>query len=132
MANEYGPSIIVGIEANADLSAAANQYKFVKLTSAKVALCAAATDIPIGVLQNKPKAGETADVLALGVSKVRSDANLVAQDLIGTAADGEADAKVPGTDTTEYVVGMVLIDTSAAAGDYTTAYINCLNPHRAA
>jgi hypothetical protein len=132
MAVEYGDANIVVIEAGADLSAAANLYKFVKFSSGKIDVCSSATDIPVGVLQNRPSLGMGAEVLVFGISKVRSDANLAQGDLIGTAADGEALALVAGTDTTKYVVGRVLFDTSGAAGDYTAAFINCLSPHRAA
>lgn len=125
------PVLTHSFTASADLSA--KKYYFVKLhtTVDQVAVCAAATDKPIGVLQNNPTSGQTAEVMMLGISKVNSDAALSIGDLIGTAADGQADAKTPGTDTTEYVVGIVLVASAAAAG-YATAAINCLNPHRGA
>ncbi len=85
----------------------------------------------IGVLQNKPTSGQAATILCVGTSKVSSDAALNEGDLIGTAADGQADAKVPGTDTTNYVVGQ-MITATGAAGVIGTAAINCANPHRAA
>ena len=114
----------------ADLSG--KQFYFVKLSSAgTVTVCAAATDVPIGVLQNKPTSGQAAEVMMLGISKVSSDAALSRGNLIGTSGDGQADAKTPGTDTTEYVVGQV-IEASTAAGGLATAAINCLNPVRAA
>lgn len=129
MAWEQGPAIIISVAAAADLST--HQYKFVEWSSGKAALCNAATDIPMGVLQNKPDAADKpAEVLILGVSKVNSDAALSIGDLIGTSADGQADAKVAGTDTTEYVVGRMITATSGAGG-VGTAAINCMNPHRA-
>ena len=116
--------------AGADLSAL--QYYFVKLsTTDTVVVCAAATDVPIGILQNAPTSGQEATIMVTGISKVNSNAALSIGDLIGTAGDGQADAKVPGTDTTEYVVGVVL-ESSSAAGALATATVNCLNPHRAA
>ncbi|MCA9898496.1 MAG: hypothetical protein KC433_09920 [Anaerolineales bacterium] len=116
--------------ASADLSG--KQFYFVKLSGAgTVTVCAAATDVPIGVLQNKPTSGQAAEVMMLGISKVSSDAALSRGNLIGTSGDGQADAKTPGTDTTEYVVGQV-IEASTAAGGLATAAINCLNPVRAA
>lgn len=124
------PILLESKEAAVDLSA--KQFYFVELASTgKVDACNAATDKPYGVLQNKPTAGKTAVIMRLGVSKVNSDAALAIGDLIGTSADGQADAKTPGTDTTEYVVGMVE-EASGAAGELATASINCLNPHRAA
>src|SRR5574337_1127881 len=105
-----GPQIAIpGLKAGADLSA--KQYYFVKLSADKtVVVCAAATDIPIGVLQNKPDAsGKAAEVVAVGVTKVSGDADLDAGHLIGTSGDGQADRKLPGTDTTEYTVGQVVV-----------------------
>lgn len=122
---------IPGLTAGADLSG--KQYHFVKLsgTGMGVVVCAAATDIPIGVLQNKPTSGQEAEVVALGLTKIVGDANLAIGDQIGTSADGQADAKTVGTDTTEYVVGRVVVENSAAGG-LVSAVINCMNPHRAA
>ena len=125
------PVLCVSFEAGEDLSA--KQYYFVEIntTSGKAEVCDAATDLPIGVLQNAPESGEEATVMVMGVSKVSGDADLAIGDLIGTSGDGQADAKTVGTDTTEYVVGRV-IGENTAAGGLVTAYINCLNPHRAA
>ena len=119
-------------EAGADLST--KQYYFVKqdTTFNRVVVCAAATDVPIGVLQNKPDAaGKAAEVMLVGLTKVSADAALTIGNLIGTSADGQADAKTVGTDTTEYVVGRVY-EAATAAGDLVGVFINCCNPHRAA
>jgi len=126
-----GPQIkIPGLTASADLSA--KQYYFVKMSGEKtVTVCAGATDIPCGVLQNKPTSGQAAEVCAIGVSKVSGDADLDAGHLIGTSGDGQADRKIAGTDTTEYVVGQVMLG-NGAAGGLITALINCASPHRAA
>ena len=116
--------------AAADLSG--KQFYFVKLASATtVTVCAAATDKPIGVLQNKPTSGQAAEVMVIGISKVSSDAGLSVGDLIGPSGDGQADAKTPGTDTTEYIAGQV-ISGSNSAGGLATAVINCANLARAA
>ena len=115
--------------AGADLSSA--QYKYVKLsTTDTVILCAAATDVPIGILQNAPASGAEATIMVTGISKVSSDAALSIGNQIGMSADGQADAKTAGSDTTEYVVGVVL-EASSGAGALATATVNCLNPHRA-
>jgi hypothetical protein len=120
-------------KAGADLSAAGNQFKFVKLdsTADQVVLCAAATDIPIGILQNTPGSGESAEVMVAGISKVQGDASLAIGVQIGTSADGQADAKTVGTDTTEYVVGRV-IGACGNAAELATVAFSCLSPHRAA
>ena len=125
------PTHVETFEAAADLST--KQFYFVKLVgNRQVNVCSAATDKPVGVLQNKPDAsGKAAEVLTFGRTKVVADAALTAGDLIGTSADGQADPKVPGTDTTEYVVGVVTRGVSAA-GEIAEALINCHNPVRAA
>ena len=122
-------SIKITLPAAADLSA--KQYYFVKIdSSGNAALCAAATDKPIGVLQNTPTSGQSAEVLVSGGTKIVASASIDEGVLIGTASTGKADAKVPGTDTTEYVVGSVIL-ASGADGDLLTAVINCASPHRA-
>ncbi len=118
-----------GLVAGADLSAAGNQYKFVKLSADRtVVLCAATTDVPIGVLQNTPASGDAATVGFLGVSKVQGDADLTYGNQIGTSADGQA-AAYTVADTTKFIVGQVIFGNSAAGG-YATCAINCI-PHRA-
>lgn len=120
---------VPGLKAAADLSA--KQFYFVKLTAAgQVNVCSAATDKPIGVLQNDPTSGQAAEVMAIGITKVSSDAALSRHDLIGTSGDGQADAKTPGTDTTEYICGQVIVASGAAAG-LAVAIINCANLARA-
>lgn len=119
----------ITLEAGADLSAA--QYKFVKISSGKAILCAAATDVPIGVLQNNPISGGEASILVSGGTKIVASAAIAAGVVIGTSSTGKADAKVAGTDTTEYAVGVVIL-ASAADADILTAVINCASPNRAA
>lgn len=132
MAYQGQQLLVPGLKAGEDLSAASAQFKFVKLSAAgTVVLCTGATDVPVGVLQNRPANGAGADVCAWGISKVQGDGNLAVDNLIGTSSDGQAAALTPGTDTTKYVVGRVLVDNAAAAG-LCTALINCLTPGRAA
>ena len=115
---------------SADLSA--KQYYFVKIASdGTVDVCSGATDKPYGVLQNKPGSGQEAEIVIIGITKVSADAALTIGNLIGTSADGQADAKTPGTDTTEYVVGVVRV-AAGAAGRLATAVVNCASPARAA
>jgi hypothetical protein len=119
------PGLKLSLKAAADLSAAANQFKFVKLdANGDVVAIAAATDIPIGVLQNLPGSGQEAEVMSDGVTKLQADAAITPGAIIGTSADGQADVKVLGTDLTEHVVGVVL-QGAAAAGNYCTALIRC-------
>ncbi len=121
-----GPQLkIPGLKAGADLSALANQYKFVKLdANGDIVIPTAATDVVIGVLQNRPKAGEPAEVCGIGVSKIQADAALAEGARIGTSADGQAVAK---TVAAELVVGQLLTE-AGGAGEIVTALINCANP----
>lgn len=117
-------------EAAADLSA--KQFHFVKLDAdGKVVACSGLTDVPVGVLQNDPISGEEATVTIVGITKVVADAALNEADLIGPSADGQADARTIGTDTTHFVVGQMLTATGAAA-EVGTAVVNCASPTRAA
>ncbi|HYE75638.1 MAG TPA: hypothetical protein VEF04_20005 [Blastocatellia bacterium] len=116
--------------AGGDLSA--KQYHFVKMSANDtVVVCSAVTDKPIGVVQNAPASGGTAEVCLAGITKVSGDADLGYGDSIGTSSDGQAAAYVAGTDTTKYPVGQVIED-NAAAGGLVTAAINCLSVHRGA
>lgn len=111
-----------GLAASADLSA--KQFHFVKLSGNKtVTVCAAVTDKPIGVLQNKPGIGQEALVCSAGLTKIVGDANLAPGDSIGTSADGQA-AVYTAADTTKYIVGQV-VDENGAAGGFITADIDC-------
>lgn len=118
-------------EAGADLST--SQYCFVELSSTgTVTVCNAATDVPYGVLQNNPTSGKMAEIVIIGITKLKADAALATiGTAIGTSADGKADAKVAGTDTTEYIVGRTL-SVSAAENEIITAVVNCASPARAA
>lgn len=59
----------LSFEAAEDLSN--DQYRIVVLDTGKVRRPNAVTDIPLGVLQNAPVAGEAASVRVIGVSKVQ-------------------------------------------------------------
>lgn len=120
------PAIDLGtLTAAADLSA--KQFHFVKLASATtVNVCSGVTDVPIGVLQNKPDAsGKQAIVRIFGISKVSADATLAAGDVIGTSADGQAQPLTVGTEITVYTCGQAI--TAASAGETATALINISN-----
>lgn len=79
-----------------------NQYRAVKQTGTRqVGLTAAATDVVIGVLQNKPQVtGEAATVATYGISKVRVNGAVSAGAAVYLAADGRGTATgTPGTTT---------------------------------
>jgi hypothetical protein len=66
-----------------------------------------------------------------GISKVQADADLTPGNQVGTSADGQAAAYVPGTDTTKYIVGEVLTDNTAAGGIVSILF-NCAGAGRGA
>lgn len=76
--------------AAADLSA--KQFYAVKISGANVALCAAVTDIAVGILRNKPIAGEAASVRQLGITEAITDGSgtaIAAGDALGPNASGK-------------------------------------------
>ena len=87
--------------ANADLSA--KQFFLVKrhTTAGQCALVAATTDIPIGLLQNKPAAaGRAAEVMILGRSKadVAAATDIAIGDKLGPDANGRLVQKTANND----------------------------------
>ena len=91
------------------------QYNIVKIGSTGVVLAAATTDVPYGILQNTPNAGEPALVRILGPSKCVSGAGSI---VIGSPIAPKADATAQIAVTTQYEVGVAL--SSAASGDVFT------------
>ena len=116
------PSITLGtLTAAADLSA--KQYHFVKLASATtVNVCTATTDRAIGILQNNPTSGQQAVIQIFGVSKVVADGTIAFNNVIGTSADSQADAIVPGTDTSVVTLGIAI--QAASASETFTMFLN--------
>lgn len=108
-----GDCIDESFKAGGDLST--KQYYFARMSGDNTCVvCDGATDIPLGVVQNKPTSGQTAQVRCFGRSKVNSDEALTVGWLVGPAADGQADRKIPGTDTTHHYGGLVVRATGAA------------------
>lgn len=122
MAFGVGPVLDLPFTAAVDLSA--KQYHIVEMTAdMTVNVCNNAADKPIGILQNKPRAGETAIVRMLGVSKVVADAALSRDANYGTSADGQAMAKTVAGDV---ILGRVL-EGVANAGELATVTVNALS-----
>lgn len=116
--------------AGSDLSS--SQYFFVKLnSSSQVVPITGATDVPIGIVQNKPVANDGAEVMMEGVSKLVCSAAITAGNLIGASANGRGAAYVSGTGTTNYIQGQAL-STCANAGEFISVAFNCLVPNRGA
>lgn len=127
------PIQTLSFTAASDMSAASCQFAFVEQASnGDVHLCNAASDIPLGVLQNRPQRGEVANVMVTGVSKVRVGAtDITAPALIGTDATSRAVVYVAGgTGTASFIVGRVIAldSTTDNDGKLVTALINCANP----
>jgi Kef-type K+ transport system membrane component KefB len=118
----------ISLAAGADLSA--KQYTFVKMSGTGVISAAAATDVVVGVLQNAPTSGKTAEVAISGVTKLKASAAISAGALVGTTSTGLAVAVVAGTDTTKYVFGQA-ITAAGAANDIITVAFDCKSPNRA-
>jgi hypothetical protein len=117
------------LTAGADLST--HQFKFVEVDNAtgRVTLVNAATDRPIGVLQNTPKSGEAADVLIAGGTKVVAGGTASPGQPLFTAASAVAITLAIGVaGSTAYVLGTFV--EAAAEGAVTTAVINCANAGR--
>lgn len=108
------------------------QYYAVKLSADNtVVVCAAVTDIPIGIAQDAGVSGSAVVVRIIGESKFNANASCAVGALVGTAADGQVTPYVAGTDTTKYVMGQC---TKAVgnAGEIGSAIINCASPARMA
>lgn len=107
MATEGALQFIPGVKASADLSA--KQFLAMKMSgNGTVTVCAAATDKPVGVLQDNPVSGLPAAVAFSGKTKVVAGGTVTAGDEVGTDANGKAVTYVAGTDTTKYRMGIAV------------------------
>jgi hypothetical protein len=103
----FKPGVLV---AAADLSS--YQYRAVKLnTSGEVALCGAG-EAAIGILQNKPVAGEACEIDMDGISKAVMGATIANA---GGKLASDANGKLVAAVSTNYVVAQ-LLTTAAADG----------------
>jgi hypothetical protein len=122
-------SVKVTLVAGADLSS--KQYHFVKLNSSgQAVVVAAATDLPIGILQNAPTSGQEAEVLVAGGSKLVLGGTVAAAGVVSTSSAGAGVAIAHGTDTTKFALGQAL--TGGASGEIVTVVVACANAGRAA
>lgn len=123
-------AVRITLKAAADLTGA--QYCFVKLdSSGNAALCSAATDKPIGVLQNQPLSGKEAAIVVEGGTKLRASAAIAIGASIGTTSTGTAVTLTQGTDTTKYVVATALT-AATAASELVSAVVSCASASRGA
>lgn len=116
------PVFDISLVAGADLSAA--QYQVVKVdTNGKAVLCSAVGDAAIGVLQNKPAAGQTAQVRILGVTMAVAGGAIAAGALVATDATGKVVAATEATaNTTDGTISGsralgIALQSASAAGE---------------
>lgn len=96
------PGEKLSLEAAADLSAL--QYTFVKVDNTGKAAACGDGENGIGVLQNKPTAGQTAEIQTSGVSKIVQSATLTIGAFVSSSAAGEAQADAAN----KYRMGVLL------------------------
>lgn len=125
-------SVKVTLVAASDLSS--NQYNFVKIDSdGKAAAISATTDRAIGILQNDPTAGQEAEVLVVGGSKLVAGGAITEGALVGTSAAGKGSALTASG--TAAPVPALYFATSltevSSANELATVIVNCATPSRA-
>lgn len=104
------------LPAAADLSA--HQFKLVKITPTGVAVCDGVGDQAIGVLQNKPLAGQPCTITVIGVTElIAGSAAIIAGDQVFLTATGTVDETATSTK-----VGVAL--EAASNGKLFTALVN--------
>ncbi|MFA5429836.1 MAG: hypothetical protein WC329_01600 [Candidatus Omnitrophota bacterium] len=100
------------------------QYYAVKLSANRtVILPTADTDVCIGILLNKPEAGQMAEVMVIGRTPVVSGEAITYGNKIRIANGGKAMVFDPDTDTTSYGCGQC-IESSGDDGQYANAIVN--------
>jgi hypothetical protein len=102
------------------------QYHFVKLhTDGTVLTISNDGDLPIGILQNAPNTGETAEIMLRGISKLATvDAGVTIGALVGPNATGLGETRVISANTwnLHYVSG-IAASTTVASGDIGTVIL---------
>lgn len=121
MATELPGYKHTGYTASSDLSS--SRFRAVKISGARtVTAIAAITDKPFGVLQNAPASGQVAEVMAQGRSKMEASAAIAVGATIGVSANGRAVTIAPGTDLTQYIIG-IAEDACSNAGEIISVYL---------
>ena len=109
--------------AGEDLSNA--QFRFVTLESdGMVDQADAAADRPIGILQNKPKNGQAATVMVLGVSKLRMNGTTVIQE--GIRVSPHTNGMGTTAASTDYPCATIIDSNVTTAGSPATVFVNCM------
>lgn len=128
MATSVSYKVVKEFNAGADLSG--SQFLFLEWDGSDATVADAVTDVPVGVLQNKPVANRAAEVCMFGGTKIVAGGAITAGDLLGIDTSGRAIALTVGTDTTQYIVGRAL-SSATGAGIIISAMIDCIAPARA-
>lgn len=121
----------VSVTAGADLSAL--QYTFVKLNSSgQVVAVSAINDVALGVLQNAPTSGKTAEVCVHGVTKLKASAAITLPSAIGFTTSGKSVGVTilqgaSYVQATKSVVGQA-ITAAGANNDIHTVFISAVVP----
>jgi hypothetical protein len=105
MALEMGPRFAWTVPAAVDLTT--SQFLLVKYVPGtdSVTPVTAITDKPLGVLNNAPIAGDSAEVVMSGVTKVKLGATVAIDDQVGAKADGSV---ITWAATGTYLIGRAL------------------------
>jgi hypothetical protein len=127
----YNPGYIVpGLVTDADFSS--KQWLFAKMstTNSTVSICDTQGEVFLGVVSdNNDTAGQAAQVVVSGTTKVICAEALTAGDLVGTDASGKAvkiERTNTGADIGDYYGGVVIEGTSAA-NEYATILLGVIS-----
>ena len=130
MAVEGSMPLRASYVAGVDLSAQVNQYRAVKLGAAnQLVLCVANTDVPIGILQNRPPLGVAGFVVVVGHSKFKAAGITAANDNLSVDAAGNLQTVAPAA-AGRFVFGRV-IEGTAAINEVGSAYVDFTAPRPA-
>lgn len=82
---------VLDLTFKAEQTFASGQFYFCELSAAdQVDICDSTADLPLGVIQNKPAAGQAADIRIHGVTKIVADGTVTAVgNYVGTGNTGK-------------------------------------------
>ena len=105
-----------GLKAAADYSAASNQFRGVVITAANtVTLSTTAGERIDGILYNKPKLGEAAEVVVGGTVKAKAGGAVSAGDIVAVDTNGDFVTSTPAVANQDKPVGVAKTAAGAAA-----------------
>jgi|PlaIllAssembly_1097288.scaffolds.fasta_scaffold259460_2 hypothetical protein len=112
MGKGYGIPTFKGTFKAIDADLATKQFHIVKITSTGIVdFATAATDLSIGVQQNKPEAaGWPVEVVVAGETKLKAGGSITAGQFLVPNSDGEAVAVTLGVTNTRVAVARALED----------------------